>query len=213
MANTRPARAKSSTPRRRTTTSRVDPDQEVDALGQQDPAQEREERRTRRMTTEARQKAELSAALDAKRTGAPVFPCPPELPEAHRPYWSELVNSRPHDYFNRGDIPLLKLYCRAAYDIDLLDRQIEAEGCVIPNARGNPVVNPKVVVRSIAESRLMTLSVKLRAQPASRYDSANDKKQSEKVKKATAAAETLIGSASGIDDDDGALLAGGGLAH
>ena len=67
-------------------------------------------RNSRRMPD--RQQAELVAAVSAKLTGKPVFRFPPELKDEHKPYWTEVVNSKPHDYFNDGDIHLLKLYCQ-----------------------------------------------------------------------------------------------------
>ncbi len=155
----------------------------------------------KRMTPGDRIAAELAAAMKARQSGLPVFPHPEELPDEHKPFWTELVNSKPHDYFTFGDIPLLKLYCRAAADIERLDRQISQEGEVIRNARGNPVVNPRVVVRSIAETRLMALATKLRAQPSARMDSINDKKQQEKKNNAEKTART-------IDEDGDDLLAG-----
>jgi P27 family predicted phage terminase small subunit len=166
-----------------------DPDDEVE--------QQAEARPTRRMTPGDRQQAELAAALQAKLTGRPVFPFPAELNDDHKPYWVEVVNSKPHDYFNLGDIHLLKLYCRVAADIDRLDREIASEGSVVENTRGNPIVNPRCIVRSMAETRLLSLSTKLRLQPSSRYDSEDDRGQSAKKKKADAAVRTMH------DDDDG----------
>jgi phage terminase small subunit len=154
-----------------------------------------------------RQQAELMAAVKAKLTGQPMFAFPPELKDEHKPYWTETVNSKPHDYFNNGDIHLLKLYCRVAADIDRLDLEIAAEGSVVLNNRNNPIVNPRVIVRTLAETRLMVLSTKLRLQPASRYDSGNDKKQGVKKKRADAALRSM-------EDDDEDLLAGsdGGIS-
>jgi phage terminase small subunit len=112
------------------------------------------------------------------------------------------VNSRPLGYFNNGDVTLLKMYCRASYDSERLSNEIDREGEVIRNQKGNPVVNPKILVRSINETRVLTLSSKLRVQPAARYDSGNDKKQAEKTRNAEGAART-------IDHDEDSLLAGG----
>lgn len=205
------APAKKTAAAKKTTRRAADPDEIVDGTEFDDDEDDAPpERTTKRMAPGDRQSAELAAALQAKRSGEPVFAYPPELKDAHKPYWAELVNSKPHDYFNRGDIPLLKLYCRAAADIDRLDEEIAEEGSVIPNARGNPVVNPKVIVRSIAEGRLMSLSTKLRAQPASRYDSENDRKQSAKKAKADSSARALDeddAAHSGGDDDETGLLA------
>lgn len=161
---------------------------------------------SRRMSTGDRQQAELTAALRAKMTGQPVFPYPAELSEEHKPYWVEVVNSKPHDYFNAGDIHLLKLYCRVAADIDRLDREIAEEGSVILNARDNPIVNPRIVVRSLAETRLLSLSTKLRLQPSSRYSSDQDRNQAGKKRAADRGARTM-------DDDDDDLLARGGMVQ
>lgn len=161
---------------------------------------------SRRMNSGDRQQAELTAALQAKLTGQPVFAYPQELKEQLRPYWVELVNAKPHDYFSPGDVPLMKLWCRVAADIDRLDREIEEEGSVVLNARGNPIVNPRVVVRSLAETRLLSLAAKLRTQPSSRLDANTDKEQMRKKKVADAASRTLHDD-EGDDDGDG-LLAG-----
>lgn len=182
--------------------TRQNQDAEVDGLGEEEPR-----RATRRMSPGDRQQAELAAALRAKLTGAPLFPFPPELNDEHKPYWTEVVNSKPHDYFNLGDIHLLKLYCRVAADIDRLDREIASEGSVILNTRDNVVVNPRILVRSIAETRLLTLSSKLRMQPSSRYDSEQDRNQSTKKRRADAAVRAM-----GDDDgDDDGLIARGRL--
>ncbi len=174
-----------------------DPDAYVDGLEPGEVGGDELNGRTRRMAPGDRQQAELAAALRAKMTGQPVFPYPAELHSDHKPYWVETVNSKPHDYFNAGDIHLLKLYCRVAADIDRLDREIAEEGSVILNNRGNPIVNPRIVVRSLAETRLLSLSTKLRLQPSARYDSENDRKQSDKKRNADRAARVIE------DEDDG----------
>lgn len=179
----------------------LDPDDEADLMDAD--GEEPTLRHSRRMNTGDRQQAELTAALQAKLTGQPVFAFPQELKSHLQPYWVELVNSKPHDYFTQSDVPLMKLWCRVAADIDRLDREIEEEGSVVLNARGNPIVNPRVVVRSLAETRLLSLSAKLRTQPSSRLDANTDKEQARKKKVADAASRSLM------DDDDGdGLLAG-----
>lgn len=162
-------------------------------------------RNTRRLSTENRKTAELQAILDA-HDGKPLFAFPAGLPKEHQKYWVEIVNSKPFDYFNNGDLPLLKLYCRAAHDIERHDAMLQTEGEVIYNTKGNLVVNPRVLVRSIAETRLLSLATKLRAQPTARMSSDNDKAQSEKKKNANSAARSLQG-----DEED--LLAGGSSAR
>lgn len=145
---------------------------------------------SRRMSPAQRKAAELAAALDERSVGKPLFDYPPDLREEYRPYWLTLVNSKPVDYFTQSDIPLLKMYCRAAWEMDTLDAQIRLEGHTIEGAKGGMILNPAVTARSIAETRLLSLATKFRAQPSARLDSANDKKQNEKTQRAgqTAAA-------------------------
>lgn len=140
----------------------------------------------------------LKEALDET---LPVFPYPADLPEGHKETWLRTVNTKTGDYWSKGDVPLLKLYCRVATDIERLSEDIEVEGEVIHNANGNPVVNPKIVVRGYAESRLMALCTKLRLQPSSRMNSDGEERQGRKKAKAQLAAGT-------IKEDDDDLLAG-----
>lgn len=182
----------------------VDPDPDSDDSEEGDGAFPP---RSRRMNPAERQKAELEAVMRSKRTGEPKYPFPPELDDRFKPYWREMVDARPHDYFSIEDAPLMKMYCRAAWEVDVLTKEIDDEGHVVLNAKMNPTVNPRVFVRNLVEGRLLALATKLRLQPASRYSSENDKNQGAKAKKAGEAADA-------IEDDDEDLLAGtdGGVA-
>lgn len=135
--------------------------------------------------------------------GGPVFPFVPGLTDIEKEIWVDIVNTRTGDYWNRGDIPILKMYCRLTADIDRLTDEIRAEGEVIENSHGNPIVNPKIVIRTYNEAKLMTLCTKLRMQPSSRVSGESDRHNTVKKSKATNAAATIA------DDEDG-LLAGGG---
>lgn len=127
---------------------------------------------------------------------APVFPFPPELREEHKPYWTELVNSFPHDHFTMGDVVAMKLYCRCAHDIDRCNELIVSEGDVIHGPRG-PMVNPRVKVRSTSETVLMSILTKFRNQPASRANSENFQTRQGK-KNAEQAADDMV---EGDEDD------------
>ena len=155
-------------------------------------------------TGSSRAAKELHAAIETAKTGKPVYDFPPELPEEQRKYWMEIVNCKPHDYFNSGDLTLLKMYCRCAHDVDRLTTEIDQQGEVIRNARGNPVVNPRIVIRSFAECRLMTLASKLHMQPASRVVVPQDGK----TQKRKSQANMLVSSLLGDGDSDGLI---GGL--
>lgn len=112
----------------------------------------------------------MVAARVAETQKAPLYPIPPELAPEYRPYWIELVNSFEKGFFHPVDIPLMRLWCRAAHDIDRCNQLIREEGDIVWGAKG-PMMNPRVKVRGIAEAVLFNLSTKLRAQPASRGNS------------------------------------------
>lgn len=153
-----------------------------------------------------RRSVELQAQMLAQSAGGkPVFPYPAELPEAHRVYWLELVNSFPADHFQKSDITLMKLYCRCASDIERTTLLIEDEGEVVMGGRG-PMVNPRVKVRGDATNTLMSIATKFRNQPASRVNSENFGDRQKKAQTAAGAARTVAG-----DGDD--LLAGGNHAR
>lgn len=143
---------------------------------------------------------ELEKVVAARVKGKPQFPYPDELNPEHRPYWLELVNSFPKGYFTPTDVPLLKIFCRAAHDVDRCNKMIEEEGDVIPGAKG-PQINPRVRVRKIAEDLMMTIATKFRAQPASRDNTTNSKRNQRKHQTEVEAQQTVEG------DEDG-LLAG-----
>jgi phage terminase small subunit len=114
--------------------------------------------------------ATMDKAIAGRMKGKPNYPYPVEMKEHFRPYWLELVNSFEEGFFHPADVPILKLYCRCAHDIERCNQLIEEEGDVIMGSKG-PMVNPRVKVRSAAEAVLLNLTTKLRAQPASRGNS------------------------------------------
>jgi phage terminase small subunit len=150
-----------------------------------------------------RKTAELDAAMQARLKGTPKFPYPPELEPHLKHYWLELVNSFPKDHFQISDISLMRMYCRCAYDIDRTTLMIAEEGEVVVGARGNPMVNPRVKVRSDAQSTMMGLATKFRNQPASRTNTENHQNRQGKATAAGAAAEAI-----GEEADGDGLLAG-----
>jgi P27 family predicted phage terminase small subunit len=141
----------------------------------------------------------LAEAIGTK----PVFPYPYDLDDKFKDIWRDTVNTKTGDYWSLGDVPLLKMYCRMAHDIHRLSEEIEAEGEVIINANGNPVVNPRIVIRGYAEAKFMSLCTKLRLQPSSRMDTKGEDNQLKRKVKAKRAADV-------IEADEDELLASGG---
>lgn len=150
-----------------------------------------------------RRTLELEAQMRARLTKAPIFPYPDELREVLKPYWLELVNSFPKDHFQISDIPLMKIYCRCAWDIERCSLMIEEEGEVVIGGRGAPMVNPRVKVRGDAQNNLLSIATKFRNQPASRVNTENFGGRQAKAKQAGKAAEA-------VEQGDGLLAGGGG---
>lgn len=156
--------------------------------------------------SKGRRGAAAQAALnEAVNDNIPVFPWPNSLPEEFHDIWTVTVNTKTGDYWSKGDVPLLEMYCRNAADIRRLSMEIKDEGEIIFNANGNPVVNPKIMVRGYAEGRLMSLCTKLRLQPSSRMDTKGETSQLNKKGKATRAAKVIA------DDEDDLLATSNGM--
>lgn len=137
--------------------------------------------------------------------GKPSMPWPEELNPEHRPYWTELVNSFPKDYFTPGDIPTMKIYCRAAHDVDRCNVLIEDEGDVIMGPKG-PTINPRVRVRKVSEDLIMTITTKFRNQPSARENSANGQRTMKNHATAEAGRKTA-------EEDEDDLLGGRAAAN
>lgn len=159
---------------------------------------------TKRVPARGRRGRDDQALQEVLNPTKPVLPFPPGLPEEQKEIWRETVNCKTADFWSRGDVPLLQLYCRAYCDIQRLDTQIAEEGEVIRNAKGNQVVNPKLVVRGFAEARLMALATKLRLQPSSRLSQNTTSKDQARKQSAAATAQAMQ---DGDEEGDG-LLAG-----
>lgn len=146
---------------------------------------------------------------DAMQPAVPVLPFPDDLPEDWRALWTETVNVNPRDYWTAHDVPLLRLYCRTYFDIERLNAEIEQEGDVIENARGNPVINPKTVVRQMAEQRFLMLCSRIKAQPSSRVNGTQQGKQVARKNGVKAKVDAVAGEDG--DGDDGLIAGMGGV--
>lgn len=152
-------------------------------------------------TQDNQRSLELSTQMRARTKGTPVFPYPPELKEILKPFWLELVNSFPKEHFQQSDVPMMKIYCQCAYDVERQTLLIEEEGEVVMGARA-PIVNPRCKVRESNRMTMMTISTKFRNQPASRMGTDNHRRKVLRVADAANSASAVL------NDEDG-LLAGG----
>jgi len=77
------------------------------------------------------------------------------------PFWYSLMEARAKHKWNNADLETAANLARCKYDIERMQAQIYAEGDVIENQRGTPIVNPKHQLletlsrRSVALSRML----------------------------------------------------------
>jgi len=201
-----PAKRKKPTPAKKKVTKAapppppVDTDEEIDGLPEEDEFSGREAVMDG-VRQDSPRSLELAAQMQARLSNEPLFPYPPELEPELKPYWLQLVNSFTKDHFRVSDIPLMKMYCQCAYDVDRQTIMIKEEGEVVMGARA-PIVNPRCKVRESNRMAMMTLATKFRNQPASRVDTTSHRR------KGIRASEAANGADAVMQDEDG-LLAGG----
>lgn len=130
---------------------------------------------------------------------------PPEPPahvylrECDLPYWASIVRAREFGAWNETDLEQAANLARCKADIDRLSREIQAEGDVIENPRGTPIVNPKhnlletLSRRSVALSRMLHVHAE-----ATEGESRHQAKRNAKQRDAANTADSL-------DGDDGLI--------
>ena len=79
------------------------------------------------------------------------------LPEDARPFWSGIIQSRAREEWSKNDLVVAVQLARCQIDIERESLLLEAEGSVIENGRGTPVMNPRHAVLEQLARREMAL--------------------------------------------------------
>lgn len=102
-----------------------------------------------------------TAAVDAARAVADGPLEPPAhivLRDGDRPFWLAVVSARARDTWNDVDLASAANLARAQADIERLTDEIYAEGDMLNNRHGSPVLNPKHQLLEVLSRRATAIS-------------------------------------------------------
>lgn len=103
----------------------------------------------------------LNAMVDAA-AGVPEPPEHVRLRDGDRPFWDGVLCARARDEWTEADLVVAAQLARCQADIEKQQGELDAETCVIENARGSMVMNPRVSVMEQLARREMALMRTLR---------------------------------------------------
>ena len=66
-----------------------------------------------------------------------------KLREKDQPFWTDIIKSRSRDEWAKTDLVVAVQLCRCQSDIETEAELLDAEGSVIENQKGTPVMNPR----------------------------------------------------------------------
>lgn len=119
------------------------------------------------------------------------------VPDAAMKFWRSITKARAADRWNDSDLEVAAELARTKASIERLNGELEAEGDVIKNDRGTPIVNPKHSLLETLTRRMVALSRMLQVhaeatQGKSRDQVPANKAQKEAQKAAEATDDDLI---------------------
>jgi hypothetical protein len=106
-----------------------------------------------------------ASAIDAMVNASkplPEIPAHVRLDKRHIPFWDGIIRARARSEWIETDLVVAAQLARTQYDIEKEAETLEAEGSVIENNRGTPVMNPRHAVLEQLARREMALMRALR---------------------------------------------------
>jgi hypothetical protein len=106
-----------------------------------------------------------ASAIDAMVNASkplPEIPTHVRLDKRHIPFWDGIIRARARSEWIETDLVVAAQLARTQYDIEKEAETLEAEGSVIENNRGTPVMNPRHAVLEQLARREMALMRALR---------------------------------------------------
>ena len=99
--------------------------------------------------------------VDAAK-GALKPPAHVKLRDGDKPFWDGVVCARARDEWTEADLVVAAQLARCQHDIEREQLLLDADGAVVTNDRGTPVMNPRVSVLEQLARREMALMRTLR---------------------------------------------------
>lgn len=113
-----------------------------------------------------------------------------KLPAKAKPFWVAVMRNRPRHKWNTADLATAAMLARAQFDVERLQREIDAEGDVIDGK-----LNPKHALVDKLGRRIVTLSRLLHVHPEATQGRAREQGNAlEAEREAERARETATGS-------------------
>ena len=103
----------------------------------------------------------LKAMFDVAK-GMPSIPAHVILRKEDVPFWDGILRARAIDEWGECDLVVAAQLARCQRDVEVESQALDVESSVIENARGTPVMNPRVTVLQQLAQREMALMRTLR---------------------------------------------------
>jgi hypothetical protein len=139
--------------------------------------------------------AAIKAALNAA-SPEPKIPDCVKLSENHLPFWKAIIRARARDEWNETTLVVAAQLARTQAEIESETVLLEAEGSVIENQRGTPIMNPRQTVMEQLCRREMAI---MRTLGISGSLANGDKRDVQKARQMQSQAEKL---AKELEEDD-----------
>lgn len=135
--------------------------------------------------------ASLVDAMQAALAGDIEPPDCVLIEEGDRPFWAAIMRARARAEWTEADLIHAANLARCMAEIDSESRLLRAEGAVITNEKGTPVVNPRHTVLERLSGRSLALTRILQMQSAASGKAEDKVKARQAERGARAAAKTL----------------------
>lgn len=86
---------------------------------------------------------------------------PPEycfVPDGARPFWDSITRARAANRWNESDLEMAAELARTKFNIERIQHKLIAEGDIVYNEKGTPIVNPKHSLLETMIRRMVALS-------------------------------------------------------
>ena len=134
----------------------------------------------------------VSAALDAVK-GPLECPAHVELRPEDLPFWAGIIASRARDEWTDADLVVAGQLARVQRDVEVETKALQAEGTVLTNERGTPVMNPRHSVLEALARRGMAYMRTLRMGGAAAGEARHVVQRRKASQRATAVQKELEG--------------------